>query len=130
MSVSPKIGYLFEYVKLDGDVHFLCFDLFLQILSKKSIWHFAVTWLISPVYSLKLEASGFSWSNWNKLHWNNLTYHSRIFNSHLRLGNLDLYKWAQFDIIRKPSVSQQTMMDRLLQDLCSDFANRMSLTKF
>ena len=56
--------------------------------------------------------------------------HNGIFNSRLRLGNLDLYKWAQFDIIRKPSVSQQTMMDRLLQDLCSDFANRMSLTKF
>ena len=33
----------FEYVKFDGDVLFFVLDLFLQFLSKKSIWHFDVT---------------------------------------------------------------------------------------
>ena len=33
----------FEYVKFDGDVLFFCFRPFLQVLSKKSIWHLDVT---------------------------------------------------------------------------------------
>ena len=42
-----KFGIYFEYVKFDGDVLFFCFRLIMLVLSKKSIWHFNVTWLIS-----------------------------------------------------------------------------------
>ena len=36
----------FEYVKLGGDVVFSVIDLYLQILSKKSIWHFDVFFFV------------------------------------------------------------------------------------
>ena len=52
-SVSAEIwniDYL-EYVKFDGDCHFPCLDFFLQVLSKKSIWHFDVAWLISQQFT-------------------------------------------------------------------------------
>ena len=41
----------FEYVNLDGDSHFSIFDLFLQVLSKKSIWNFDITELISQRFT-------------------------------------------------------------------------------
>ena len=49
LSVEAEIWYLdyVEYVKFDYDIHFFCVENFLQVLSKKSIWHFSGTWLIS-----------------------------------------------------------------------------------
>ena len=41
----------FKYVKFYGDFHFIYFRPFLQVMSKKLIWHFDVTWLISQRFT-------------------------------------------------------------------------------
>ena len=62
VSLNCEIRYLdySEYVKFDGDDHLFGFRPFFQVLSKKSVWHFGVTLLISQ---LRREASGFSCFN-------------------------------------------------------------------
>ena len=48
-SVNAEIWLLdyFECVKFDGDGHFSVLDHFLQVLFKKSMWHFRITGLLS-----------------------------------------------------------------------------------
>ena len=63
LRIFAEIWYLhyFEYAKFDIDVLFSVLDLFLKVMSKRSIWHFYVIWVISQQFpSQRLEASGFS----------------------------------------------------------------------
>ena len=73
-SVEVQIWYLdyFEYAKFNGDVYLSVLDLFSVSFSKKCIWYFDITWLISQQFNRRdLRPMTFlvlikNWKNSNK----------------------------------------------------------------